>query len=145
MYVPVLLWRRLVHLLVFVAIEFSIDGFMEDGDAESRFVASAGDADGDDCASAVFLEEWIERFQEERFCAGHGLGKLGLKAKMTGQIEVAAAKGIRSCKADCRSLNTERQAEKIDHTVFEMKTAVQIGDGTAGVLVLGLALTVAAQ
>ena len=145
MYFLVLLWRRLVLLLVFVTADFFLDGFMEDGNAESRFVSSAGDADGDDRASAAFLEQWIEPFQEERSCARHGLGQLGFKAKMTGQIEVATPEDIRPCKVDPCAFNTERQAEKIDHTIFEMKTTFQIRDGTASVLVLGLALTVAAQ
>jgi hypothetical protein len=60
----------------FFAAEFSIDGFMKNRDAESRIVARPGD--GDDGAGTAFVEEWIERFQEERFCPLHRLGKLGL-------------------------------------------------------------------
>ena len=41
---------------------------MKNRDAESRIVARPGDGDGDDGAGTAFVEEWIERFQEERFC-----------------------------------------------------------------------------
>ena len=118
---------------------------MKNCDAKNRIVASSGDVDGDDGAGAVLVEEWVEYFQEERFRARHCLGKLGLQAKITHQIDVSFSEGIRSRKVYRRSLDTELQAEKLDHAVFEMKTAVQIGDGTPGFFVARLALAVAAK
>ena len=76
-------------MLISTSVDLLLDGFVQDGDAERRLVASAGDRNGDHGSGTVLLEEWIESFQEEGLCASHGLRELGLKAKMAVEIEIA--------------------------------------------------------